>query len=411
MPAKSVRARYESALAPLGDVSLRWITPAGFSSVFAREALRHKREGRVLPGLVSAYPPSDNRAIATVSLVCFSAGYGLARELLRAESDRAALDGLVLLDALHTSTHGGDRNLEPFAAYAARAKAGRARFWSGHTDVPTYGYQSTTEANGRLLELSGGEGGGFLVRSYDTQPASKPKAEHGAALTDWGPAFVAETLCDWLPGRWPSQAPDTLTDPTDPEPVPWHDGLDLPSTPLGQRCVVWLGYQYGSEVREIPGPEHDPRILAYSEHCRRGGRFLGVTAGGTPVWDGGATLRLPTDDANSPWCAAMQSEALRCCLLPGETPPHGLRVSVRELVEDARLANTLRPAHWIPTIGSLAICGRAGQNPLHGGSGHVRGVVQVEAPRYFGIGGNEHDEVAMGWHELAAPEIKAWVER
>jgi len=192
---------------------------------------------------------------------------------------------------------------------------------------------------------------------------------------------------------------------------PWDFGIEPRDYPVGERCLIWLGYQFGSDVREIPGPEHDPRILSYSKHCRRGGAYLGNNGEGKPVWNGGTPLALPTDDAGSPWCAALASETLRAVLLPGEIPPHGLRVSVRELVEDARAAGTLRPADWTPTPGSLAICGRAGEDPLRGGRGHVRAVVGVEGSRYLGIGGNEHDTIACGWHDLRAVEIRAWIER
>jgi len=195
------------------------------------------------------------------------------------------------------------------------------------------------------------------------------------------------------------------------EPIAWHTELDLTKTPLGLRCVTWLGYQFGLAPREIPGPRHDPMILSYSKHCRRGGKFLGVDLEGLPVWDGGIQLALPSDDRESPWCAALASETLRACLLPGEVPPHGLRVSVRELVEDARLARSLRPKEWTPTPGSLAICARAGHDPLRGGFGHVRGVVQAEGGRYLGIGGNELDTITMAWHSLTAKDIRAWIKR
>jgi hypothetical protein len=180
---------------------------------------------------------------------------------------------------------------------------------------------------------------------------------------------------------------------------------------LAERCCMWLGHSLGLEPREIPGPEHNPLILSYSKHCRRGGTFVGVRDDGMPIWEGGSRLELQTDDSDSPWCAALASATLRAALLPNEMPPHGLRVSVRELVEDAREAGTLRPVDWTPTFGSLAICARAGQNPLHGGSGHVRCVVGVEGPRYLGIGGNEDDTIKCAWHSLLATEVVGWIER
>jgi hypothetical protein len=107
----------------------------------------------------------------------------------------------------------------------------------------------------------------------------------------------------------------------------------------------------------------------------------------------------------------MQSEALRVSLLPGETPPHGLRVSVRELVEDARAAGTLQPVEWTPTPGSVAVYARAGGDPLLGGPGHVRGVTFVEGERYRGVGGNETDGVRYDWHPLRSPELRGWIRR
>lgn len=173
-------------------------------------------------------------------------------------------------------------------------------------------------------------------------------------------------------------------------------GLDPAQMSLGLRCLAWTGYQLGLGVREIPGARHDARIVAYSAQCRRGGRLLGVDANGSALWDGGRPLRLTTDEEH--WCATTVSAALVSCLLPGETPPHGARVSVAELVADARRAGTLRPVSWIPTPGSLAIEGRSGQSPIVGGKGHVRRSVRVVGAEYFGVGGNEHNTFGTGWY-------------
>ena len=193
------------------------------------------------------------------------------------------------------------------------------------------------------------------------------------------------------------------------QPISWHDGVDLGTLTLGQRCCLWLGYQFGLGPREILGSEHEPIILSYSEHCRRGGRLLGVTADGLPIWAGGSKLELQTDDSDSPWCAALGSATLLHGLLPGDLPPHGLRVSVRELVEDARLADSLRPSSWVPEPGSLAILGRAGHNPLNGGPGHTRCMIQLDGEMYLGLGGNEDDTISCGWHPTA--DVLAWIAR
>jgi hypothetical protein len=211
----------------------------------------------------------------------------------------------------------------------------------------------------------------------------------------------------WRPLNAPESPPDTDRSPA----TSWHEGVDLKALSLGNRCLMWLGYQLGLKPREIPGPEHEPIILSYSKNCRRGGRFVGVREDGAPIWEGGTPLSLPTDDSDSPWCAALASATLEHALLPGEVPPHGLRVSVRELVEDARAAGTLRLQDWTPTPGSLAILARSGHDPLKGGPGHVRCVVGVDAGRYLGLGGNEGDTITCAHHSLTAPELRAWVRR
>ena len=134
---------------------------------------------------------------------------------------------------------------------------------------------------------------------------------------------------------------------------------------------------------------------------------------GAPRWLHGTPLPLWTDEMA--WCAALQSAALCAVLRPGEVPPHGLRVSVRELVEDARIANTLRLPAWRPTPGSIGIYARvvAGtlRDPLRGGNGHTRGVIQADGDRYLGIGGNERDAIGLGWHPLIDPLLRGWIER
>lgn len=176
---------------------------------------------------------------------------------------------------------------------------------------------------------------------------------------------------------------------------------------LGLRALAWMGVQAVQGIRELPGPRHDPRILEYSVHCRRGGVFLGVDSEGRPIWSGGKPLKLSTDE--EPWCAATQSSSLLASLRPREVPPHGLRVSVREDCEDARGTGALRVVGdgYEPRPGDLAILGRVGENPLLGGRGHVHRLVQLDGLRYLGIGGNEHNEIQVAWHPRA--RVLAWI--
>lgn len=193
--------------------------------------------------------------------------------------------------------------------------------------------------------------------------------------------------------------------------VPWHHGVDLRELTIGMRCIMWLGFQSGLNIRESPGVQHDKTIVGYSKHCRRGGMFLGLDRYGDQVWDGGYPLPLYRDE--DPWCAAITSASLLASLLPGadEVPPHGLRVSVRELCEDARRVNTLRPPSYQPVPGDLAIEARANEDPTKGGKGHVRCVVQVDGDRYLGIGGNESNRIQIAWHPLRKPSLRAWIRR
>jgi hypothetical protein len=186
---------------------------------------------------------------------------------------------------------------------------------------------------------------------------------------------------------------------------PWDDA----TLALGERLLAWLGHQFGLDPREIPGDQHEPLILGYSEHCRRGGTFLGVDAYGEPRWDGGAPLPLWTDELA--WCAAYQSAALHAALLPGEEPPHGLRVSVRELVEDARKAGTLESPGYEPRPGDLGVYARAGEDPLLAGRGHTQAVVQHDGDRVLTIGGNEQNRIQVQWEPLRRESLRGWIVR
>ena len=184
---------------------------------------------------------------------------------------------------------------------------------------------------------------------------------------------------------------------------------------LGLRLCHWLGYQIGLDPRERRGAEHHELILSYSEHARRGGTFLGVTAGGDPIWSGGYPLRAPSDEWA--WCAYGRSAGLLASLLPGETPPHGLRAAVHELVTDARIAGTFHEAGsgYEPCPGDAAVSGRNGSSPLRGGTGHVETLIErTDAGSGWFIGGNEDANAEHGgrWrHEHQSfGHIEGWIE-
>jgi hypothetical protein len=234
--------------------------------------------------------------------------------------------------------------------------------------------------------------------AYVIQPPGKA---HGATHVDYSQIGYAVRAAPGTDDDHDTDpAPTSLPLPPESLPPPWDVRVDMASFRLGERIVAWLGHEYGrGDVREIRGVKHNPRILGYSAMCRRGGRLLGVYLDGSPNWLNGSPLPLGTDE--DPWCAAARSAALLACLLPnGPPPPHGLRVSVRELCEDARAAGTLHVEGdgYDPLPGDAAILGRSGESPLNGGRGHVRTVVQPAGLDYSAIGGNEGDELSYGEH-------------
>ena len=193
----AVLPAYAAALAPAGDVDIVLVRLEGRSSAYEQlgQELRCP-EGRILPELRRRFPaPEPEGAYTTLTLITYSAGYALAREILARAGDRAALDAYVAIDSIHTDLVDGVADaaqLAGFAGFAEQTKEGDKTFWLGHSDVRTAGYASTTQVAARMLELVGGEGGGFVVRAFNVRV--QDASEHRAALIGWGPGFVAEAL-------------------------------------------------------------------------------------------------------------------------------------------------------------------------------------------------------------------------
>lgn len=99
-------------------------------------------------------------------LAGFSAGYGAIRAILREPALAARVDGVLLLDGLHTGylpdrtplAEGGAVDtvaLLPFVAYARRAVAGEVALFVSHSEVFPGTFASTTECAGWLLARAG----------------------------------------------------------------------------------------------------------------------------------------------------------------------------------------------------------------------------------------------------------------
>lgn len=218
----SVRAKYEAALGPLGDFDLVFVNAGAYSGAYQTLGEKLRKNGRVLPQLRLMFPPPRD-GYGSLVVVTFSAGYALARALLRSTADRDAIDALVMLDSLHAGFDpdhtAADAQVEPFADFARLARDGRKVFYLGHTDVHTPqtgsgAFASTTQAAAELVRLAGEPVGNFVVRAYDTERTDEMQ-EHRNALNVWGPPFVAEAVNVLRDVR---QTLDTVSD-TDPAPA------------------------------------------------------------------------------------------------------------------------------------------------------------------------------------------------
>jgi hypothetical protein len=365
----------------------------------------------VTPYVVDEVPETISKAklmvgaptAAHVALVGFSAGCQSVRSWLMKGVTAAVW---MTIDGTHSSWPMHPAHLNAWSHLAEEAELG-STMWIATCTQMTYTEKlhKAIASTVSVLEASTGfelrepprpyksfREGGLVVESHHSE--SMDSAAHVKQVRVTMPRLVRDELLPRLIG---------LGVATEPAPVSldWRDIDDN----LGARACAYMGHQYGMKVREIPGGEHDATILSYSQHCRRKGSLVGVDENGAAIWTGGVPLRLGRDE--DPWCAAISSECLRVCLRYGEEPPHGFRVSVRELCEDARVHETLREKLFLPMPGDLAIMGRGGQNPLHGGQGHVRRVIQVKGDEYLGIGGNESNAVQVKWHRLI--DVVGWI--
>ena len=136
------------------------------------------------------------RGWSSITLSGFSAGYGAVREILRQPDNFARINGVLLLDGMHTSyvpeakpiADGGvidGAGLDSFIAFGKEAIAGKKTFVVTHSEIFPGTYASTTECAEYLLsqlnlarrarlrqgaigmqQLSELDVGGFHLRGY-----------------------------------------------------------------------------------------------------------------------------------------------------------------------------------------------------------------------------------------------------
>lgn len=399
LPAAEYVRAYEEALGP--EVELRWIAPAGRSAVFTQVGVSARgADGRVLPGLLEKYAPGSWRS---VSLITYSAGYGLARELLKQQADREALLGYVAIDSVHAGFEKpgvpSGQQLAPFVAYAQKAARGECLFVLAHTDVQTPqtgldAFASTMQCSEALVKLVAPDGP-WIVRAFDLCDDAHQMQEHGRALTAWGAPLVRETLAAWI-GAWRAfeacaGAEEAVPDTQPGGGAPWLD----PMASRGERALLWSLNEMHNGVREEPpGSNTGPRVRFYLAPCERAGKRLGLTVGA--------------------WCAASACAAELATRLPAEPAVHPYRAGGVEIEQDAKVRGDWRVAGpgLDPRRGDLAIYRR--MTPQDPTGAYSRHVVRVEiAPNAMGawrsLGGNEQDEWRLTERSLDDPALLGFV--
>lgn len=128
------------------------------SGVYARA---FQEPGR-MAALVAEARAAAKAEFCPIYLTSFSAGYGAIREVLRDPKSSGVVEGILLMDSLHsgytTGTTPGPvepEPLAPFVEFARAAVAGRKRMVVTHSEVFPGTFASTTETADYLLSRLG----------------------------------------------------------------------------------------------------------------------------------------------------------------------------------------------------------------------------------------------------------------
>lgn len=383
------RARYLAAMRAAGvDVSaidLIFVFSGAGSAINERWVLDAQGPGTRLERAARRAGALPLDRYRRVVLTSFSAGYGAIRSVLEDRASALQTHGVVAIDSWHDGLTFG--RLGSLVQYALRAQRGECVLWLGHSDVRTpqvayrdpatgatvHPYASTTQVAEELCRLVGlpdppkntyAEAGGLRVADYDVR--ANDTHEHGAALTEWGPALLAGALL----------AVDRLdlrsTVPTIPE-----VGAE-PSEPWAIRALTRVTTYLGVSERTDAG-----RAQIKRWHAAAGGGWL--------------TFR----DA---WCASCASACEIETQTPYDEPTHDPSFRVREIWASAvRLGTAVgitavrrEPERWLRP-GNLLLMARGGLPQGEGanaiGTGHI-GRIRLYEGLIHTIDGNHGDEVA-----------------
>ncbi len=116
------------------------------------------RDPATLPAVLSAL----GRPLERLYLSGFSAGYGAIRAILRQPDNAARVDGVLLLDGIHSdyaepkeNRHAEPADLDAFLTFARAAQAKQKRLAILHSEIFPGSYASTTETTDWLLAQLG----------------------------------------------------------------------------------------------------------------------------------------------------------------------------------------------------------------------------------------------------------------
>lgn len=149
-----------------------------------------------------------------------------------------------------------------------------------------------------------------------------------------------------------------------------------PLLTLGERCIAFAESEMTNGIKE----DHlnsftSPRIREYFSICTR------------KINNKETKIKLISGN----WCASSASYTLYKSLLPGETPPHGYRAGVVEIVSDLQKNGLWRDINnsYKPRIGDIVVFDRSQPNkPETAWWRHVGRVYYIKDSNFKCISGN-----------------------
>lgn len=179
---------------------------------------------------------------------------------------------------------------------------------------------------------------------------------------------------------------------------------------LGVRALLQARVELARGIRETT-PNAGPEIDTYAPRCLRKGQVITVKGlewcarfASEMVWRA-ATRQTPAP-VSTIWTPAISNQL--------DWPPFAMRAAVAEIWADAvacGVAVKLQDA-VVPVVGDLLVMGRGGQDPRHGGRGHIAFIDEIaDEGGWWAIGGNEGDAVRRTWRtpDDTAEPIVGWI--